>query len=174
MSSERDRPEGAAAPAAPSRYRVPLRLEEALGAVALGLICAISFANVVVRYATNVSFAFTEEFSVFLLAFMTFVGASLAFAKDGHIRILFFVERLPPRLRRACGWTSLGVTVALLGLIAYYGALFTLDEWRYGETSPGLGYPNWIYTVWLPLLVAAMLARLAGRAWAMYRNRPRS
>ncbi|HET6520910.1 MAG TPA: TRAP transporter small permease, partial [Geminicoccaceae bacterium] len=115
---------------------MPPRLEEALGAAALGLICVISFANVVVRYATNVSFAFTEEFSVFLLAFMTFVGASLAFARDGHIRIPFFVERLPPSLRRACGWVSLGVTVALLGLIAYYGALFTLDEWRYGETSP--------------------------------------
>ena len=172
MSAEGDHPEGAAAaPDSPPRHRVPLRLEEALGAAALGLICAISFANVVVRYATNVSFAFTEEFSVFLLAFMTFIGASLAFAKDGHIRILFFVERLPPSLRRACGWISLGVTVALLGLIAYYGALFTLDEWRYGETSPGLGYPNWIYTVWLPLLVAAMLARLAGRAWAAYRGR---
>ena len=171
MSPDKE-PGGGATPASPPpRHRVPLRLEEALGAAALGLICAISFANVVVRYATNVSFAFTEEFSVFLLAFMTFVGASLAFAKDGHIRILFFVERLPPPLRRACGWISLAVIAALLGLIAYYGALFTLDEWRYGETSPGLGDPTLIYTVWLPLLVAAMLARLAGRAWAAYRGR---
>lgn len=158
----------------PARHRVPLRLEEALGAAALALICLISFANVVVRYATNASFAFTEEFSVFLLAFMAFVGASLAFAKGGHIRMVFFTERLPPALRRACAWLSLAATAVVLALVLYYGALFALDQWRYGETSPGLGYPNWIYTVWLPILAAAMLARVAGRAWVLYRRRDRA
>ena len=78
---------------------VPVRIEEALGAAAMALICLISFGNVVVRYATNISFAFTEEYSVFLLVFMTFVGASAAFASNEHIRITFFLERMSPGLR---------------------------------------------------------------------------
>jgi len=36
-----------------------------LASVALIAICLISLGNVIVRYATDASFAFTEEFSVF-------------------------------------------------------------------------------------------------------------
>ena len=49
----------------------------------------------------------------------------------------------------------------------------TYDEWYWGETSPGLGYPAWIYTVWLPLLSLAILGRVIGRAVATFRGRAR-
>lgn len=151
---------------------VPVRIEEALGAAAMGLICLISFGNVVVRYATNYSFAFTEEFSVFLLVFMTFVGASAAFASNEHIRITFFLERMPPRLRLVCEIVTLLATTLMFSLIVYYGAQVTFDEWYWGETSPGLGYPAWAYTIWLPLLCVAILLRVFGRAFARFRRRP--
>lgn len=145
-------------PSAPAR--MSLRIEEAIGAASMALICIISFANVVVRYATNVSFAFTEEFSVFLLVVMTFVGASLAVATDSHIRIHFFIDRLGPKARAVADAISLLATTAMYAFITYHGALLTLDEWRFGETSPGLGYPNWIYTVWLPVLSVVVLIRV--------------
>jgi len=53
----------------------------------MALICLITFANVLVRYFTDESFAFTEEFSIFLMVFMTFVGASAAFVRNTHIRV---------------------------------------------------------------------------------------
>lgn len=151
--------------------RVPIRIEEALAAAAMALICIISFANVVVRYVTNISFAFTEEFSVFLMVFMTFVGASLAFAVNGHIRIAFLAERLGPTGRRICEAVALAASSAMFALIFWYGATLTYDEWRFEETSPGLGYPTWIYTIWMPLLSIAILLRLLGRAVAMVRGR---
>jgi TRAP-type transport system small permease protein len=151
---------------------VPVRIEEALGAAAMGLICLISFGNVVVRYATNYSFAFTEEFSVFLLVFMTFVGASAAFASNEHIRITFFLERMPPTLRLVCEIVTILATTLMFSLIVYYGAQVTFDEWYWGETSPGLGYPAWAYTIWLPLLCVAILLRVFGRAFARFRRRP--
>src|SRR5690606_30996605 len=79
--------------------RVPVAIEDALGAAAMAAICLISLGNVVVRYTTNYSFAFTEEFSVFLLVFMTFVGASAAFATNEHIRITYFLNRSSPTAR---------------------------------------------------------------------------
>jgi TRAP-type transport system small permease protein len=148
---------------------VPVRIEEALGAAAMATICLISFGNVVVRYATNYSFAFTEEFSVFLLVFMTFVGASAAFASNEHIRITFFLERMPPWLRALCEIVTLVATTLMFSLIVYYGAQVTYDEWYWGETSPGLGNPVWMYTIWLPLLSIAILLRVLGRA--LYRLR---
>ncbi|SEO42006.1 TRAP-type C4-dicarboxylate transport system, small permease component [Salinihabitans flavidus] len=152
-----------------NHVRVPVRIEEALGAAAMAAICLISIANVVVRYATNISFAFTEEFSVFLLVFMTFVGASLAFASNEHIRITFFLERMPPALRWICEVVTVVATTLMFSLVVYYSASITYDEWYWGETSPGLGNPVWIYTIWLPLLSVAILLRVLGRAWATLR-----
>ncbi|MEQ8429805.1 MAG: TRAP transporter small permease [Silicimonas sp.] len=146
--------------------RVPVRIEEAMGAAALAVICLISLGNVVVRYATNVSFAFTEEFSVFLLVFMTFTGASLAFATNEHIRITFFLDRLPERLRWLAEVVTLVVTVTMFSMIIWYGGRVTYDEWYWGETSPGLGNPVWLYTIWLPLLSIAIILRVLGRGWA--------
>jgi len=128
----------------------------------MAAICVISFSNVVVRYATNVSFAFTEEFSVFLLVVLTFVGAALAFANNDHIRIVFLVRRLGPIGRRLCDGLSLVSTVLLFGVLAYFGAILTWEEYSWGETSPALGYPTWIYTIWLPLLSLLVLARVLG------------
>jgi len=147
-------------PAAP-----PFRIEEAVAALAMGLICLISISNVVVRYATDVSFAFTEEYSVFLLVVVTFVGTSLAFATNDHIRIAFFAQRMGRLGQTVCGIVSVSASALMFGLIAYYGADLAIDEYIYEETSPGLGYPAWIYTIWLPVLSLAVLFRIAQSAW---------
>lgn len=153
--------------------RPAIKVEEAVGAAAMALIFLISISNVVVRYATDISFAFTEEFSVFLLVFMTFVGASLAVATDGHIRITFFRDRMGPRRRLLCDGLSLLASTALFSLIVWHGTILTLDDLYWGETSPGLGLPRWIYTVWLPLLSVVIVIRLLLKLWRL-RIEPRA
>lgn len=150
---------------------VPVRIEEALGAAAMALICLISFANVIARYATNVSFAFTEEYSVFLLVFMTFVGTSAAFAGNEHIRITFFLDRMPGPLRWLCEIVTLLATTLMFALIVYYGARVTYTEWYWSETTPGLGNPSWVYTIWMPILSVAIILRVLGRGWATLRRK---
>lgn len=150
--------------------RVPISIERSLGATAMALICLISFANVVVRYATDISFAFTEEYSVFLLVFMTFVGASLAFATNENIRITFLIDKLPPRGRLACEVIAALASLLMFAMVVWYSGELTFDEFRYDETSPGLGYPIWIYTIWLPILGVAILLRILGRLIAAVRG----
>ncbi|QIE55620.1 TRAP transporter small permease [Pikeienuella piscinae] len=151
--------------------RVSISIERSLAAAAMAAICFISFANVVVRYATNVSFAFTEEFSVFLLVLLTFIGGSLAFATNENIRIGFVPEHLSPRWKRACDVAALLASMLMFALVLRYSAELSWDEYRFEETSPGLGYPNWIYTIWLPILSVAIIARLMGRLNALLRGR---
>jgi TRAP-type C4-dicarboxylate transport system permease small subunit len=150
--------------------RVPLKLEEAICAGSMGLICLISFGNVVVRYLSDYSFAFTEEYSIFLLVVMTFAGSALAFAKGGHIRITYLVGKMPLPLRLMCEAVAILATTIMFALIVYYGGLLAWDEYAFGERSPGLGYPRWIYTVWLPILSVAILLRVAGYAWRTFRT----
>ncbi|MCK6430121.1 MAG: TRAP transporter small permease [Burkholderiaceae bacterium] len=150
--------------------RVPIQIEEAAAAIAMALICLITFANVVVRYLTNASFAFTEEISVFLLVVLTLVGAAAAFARDLNIRVLFFAEMLPARPRRALELTSMALSAVLFTLVAWYGWRFFLDDWKFGTTSPGLGIPQWMYSIWLVVLSIAIVARLLGRLWRVWRR----
>ncbi|HMB09172.1 TRAP transporter small permease [Saliniramus sp.] len=166
MSDDRDIPHTPQSPdTGADHVIVPVKIEEALGAAAMALICLISFGNVLARYFTNISFAFTEEFSVVLLAFMTFVGASAAFASNEHIRITFFLQRMPRSLRWLCELVTVIVTTIMFSMIVYYGALVTYDEWYWGETSPGLGNPVWLYTIWLPILSIAIILRVLGRGY---------
>jgi len=124
----------------------------------------------VVRYLTDASFAFTEEFSVFLLVVLTLVGAAAAFAHNRNIRVEFFAAMTPPSVQR---WLEIGgllLTALLFAMVAWYGARFVADDWKYGTTSPGIGIPQWVYSVWLPVLSLLIAARALGRVVRLLRQ----
>lgn len=138
----------------------PYTIEQILTGIVMGLIVLITFGNVLVRYFTSQSFAATEEFSIALLIVLSFVGSSAAFAFDRHIRVAFFVDRLPRRMRAFAEWLSFAVTAGLFAFIAFYAVRLTWDQYRFEETSPALGVPQWWYTVWMPALALALVLRL--------------
>ena len=146
------------------RPRVPIRIEEALAALAIAVMGFITFANVLTRYLTNISLAFTEEYAIALMVVMTLLGASVAVVRDHHIRITYFVERLPQGMRRPAELFAIAVTALVFLGLAGYGSIMVWDEYRFEETSPGLGVPQWIYSVWLPVLSVVIVARALGRA----------
>lgn len=138
----------------------PLTMEQWLAGIVMALIVLISLGNVLVRYLSSQSFAATEEFSIALLLVLSFLGSSTAFALDRHIRVTFFIERLPPRLRHGAEWLSFVVTALLFAFIAWYAAKLTFDQYRFEETSPALGLPQWWYTLWMPVLAGVTVLRL--------------
>lgn len=147
-------------PAGDEQHPEPYTIEQILSGVVMALIVLITFANVLVRHFTSQSFAATEEFSIALLIVLSFLGSSAAFAFDRHIRVVFFAHLLPGRLRKALEWLSFAATASLFAFIAYYAGRLTWDQYRFEETSPALGVPQWWYTVWMPLLAALLVVRL--------------
>ncbi|MDX2351220.1 TRAP transporter small permease [Stutzerimonas xanthomarina] len=139
--------------------RQDARLERVLATLALVVISLISLGNVVVRYFTDASFAFTEEISVFLLVILTFAGASVAMRSNRHIRI-GLAERMFPSLRTPLILLQWLACVSVLAMVLWYGGQFALEEYQWESESPGLGLPNWWYVVWLPLLALLMVVRL--------------
>jgi TRAP-type C4-dicarboxylate transport system permease small subunit len=143
--------------------RIPLSIERVALALGMAGIALITLANVVTRYLSNISLAFTEEYSVVLMVVVTLVGSSYAFAAGRHVRIDYFVELLSPRNNRRFEIASLVLVVAIFVLIVFYGAKLTWDDYRYGVLSPGLGHPEWIYVASLPVFGLAVIGRAAGR-----------
>lgn len=139
--------------------RPDARFERVLAALAMLVIGLISLANVLVRYLTDASFAFTEEFSVFLLVLLTFAGASVALRQHRHIRISFLERALPPGPRRVLIVVQSLCGLVVLGLIVWFGGLLAWQEYQWDTLSAGLGLPQWIYLIWLPVLCAVMMLR---------------
>lgn len=138
----------------------PARLERAFAAGCMALLCLITFSNVLVRYLTNVSFAFTEEISVFLLLVLTLLGSVSAFAEGRHVRITLLVDTLPNAGKAICSSLEWAANVAMFALLAWTGYRMAIDDFDFEVTSPGLGLPQWLYTAWLPLLSALIVMRL--------------
>lgn len=152
------------------RTRLTLKFEEVVVAAGMAAIALITAANVVVRYLTNISFAFTEEYSVVLMVIVTVLGTSLAMAGGRHIRIEYFTQLLEPRGRQIAEIVAMALVIVCFAIIAVYGFKLTWDEYRYESLTPGLGDPQWLHTGWLPLLSLFVIGRAAGRMVRMWRG----
>jgi TRAP-type C4-dicarboxylate transport system permease small subunit len=135
-------------------------VERFLGAAAMAAMVLITLGNVVVRYLTDISFAFTEEVSVFLLVFLTFVGSAKAFLDGNQMAVTYFVDKLAWPWKRRALLLGLAMSAVMLALLAWYGSRMAWDDYDLEVTSPGLGWPQWLYTVWLPLLSLLVLGRI--------------
>ena len=139
-----------------------LRLEDWLTVIVMATLALITFANVLVRYFTNSSFAWTEEISIFLMIVLALVAGSAAVARNQHIRIEYFAEGGSPQRRRRLAQLGALSVALLFGLIAVLSVRVVWDDYRFGETSPGIGVPQWWYSIWLPVLSALITWRAIG------------
>jgi TRAP-type C4-dicarboxylate transport system permease small subunit len=142
--------------------RVPLKIEDWLTVLVMGALALITFANVLARYFTSQSFAWTEEFSVFLMIVLALVGSSAAAARDRHIRIEYFSESGSMARRKTLARFGAVMVALLFTLIGVLSIRLVWDDYRYNETSPGIGIPQWWYSIWLPVLSLGMALRALG------------
>lgn len=152
------------APTVPPADAAPraLRLEDWLTVLVMAALALITFANVLVRYFTNSSFAWTEEISVFLMIVLALVGGSAAVARDRHIRIEYFADGGSALRKKRLAQLGAIAVALLFALIAVLSVRVVWDDYRFGETSPGIGVPQWWYSIWLPVFSALIAARALG------------
>ncbi len=142
-------------------------LEDYVGAAVMAALALITFINVLVRYFTDQSFAWTEEISVFLMIVLALVGGSAAFIRNRHIRIEYFFETSKPQTRQILNQISVFLSMLMFGSLTILSARLVWDDYRFEETSPAIGLPQWWYSVWLPVVSAIIFLRLAGQMFRL-------
>lgn len=142
--------------------RVPLKIEDWLTVIVMGALALITFGNVIARYFTSQSFAWTEELSVFLMIVLALVGSSAAVARDRHIRIEYFSDSGSVARRKALARFGAAMVALLFTLIGVLSIRLVWDDYRFEETSPGIGVPQWWYSIWLPILSLGIALRALG------------
>jgi len=123
-------------------------------------LCVITMMNVVVRYLTDESFAWTEELSVFLLILTTMAGTAAAAMRDNHIRIEFFLQRGSAAHRRRMLLFGAAISGVFFLVLALLTGRMAWDDYKYAEISMGLGVPRWWYTAWVPALSVVISFRI--------------
>jgi TRAP-type C4-dicarboxylate transport system permease small subunit len=131
--------------------------EKILCAAIFMAMTGIGFANVVIRYLTNRSFAATEELLVNGFLLLTLLGAAIAARRGEHLAVTILFDALPRRGRMVLLWISGALGLALLGLSAWFCWQLLVYQFQSGLASYALQLPAWYYTAGLPfafLLVA--------------------
>jgi TRAP-type C4-dicarboxylate transport system permease small subunit len=90
------------------------------------------------------------------------VAGSAAVARDRHIRIEYFAESGSMARRKGLAQFGAAMVAILFFLIAALSVRVVWDDFRFEETSPGIGVPQWWYSIWLPIVCTAIGLRAVG------------
>ena len=138
----------------------------------MSLMVVIVFANVIARYYLSASLAWSEEVARFMLIWLVFIGAVLAYVNDEHLGLDIIVQLFPRRIRY-----GLAVVADLLIMVAIYlvihgGAVLMRDSWEWGSPATDTPY-GYVYTV-VPacgiLLLLQTIGKMVGHLQAMCRT----
>ncbi|WP_171179354.1 TRAP transporter small permease [Ruegeria sp. HKCCD8929] len=112
------------------------QIEETVIAVLLGLMTAVTFANVVARFAFNSNILWALELTVFMFAWLVLLGASYAVKKHAHLGVDAILNMLAPAPRRVLALISVGCCL-IFSLLLLKGAY---DYWAvFADLPPTSG-----------------------------------
>lgn len=125
--------------------------EEVLLFIAFLAITIITFANVVSRNLAGVSLSFTEEITINLLVLITFLGSAIGVRKYAHLGFTLLFDKGNKAIRLFIVFFAGLMSLALFGVLAWYGWEMVSFQMMMNQTTPALGMPQWILSLALPL-----------------------
>lgn len=140
--------------------RLAHHFEEVLAGSLLVVMAVLAFLNILARYLTRYSFAFTEEIEVAALVWITMLGAAIAFREALHLGFGILRDRLPRPVRRGLAALTGVTAVATMAMLAWAGWRQIQSQIALGTTSEALGIPEWIYTAALPVGALLVIVRV--------------
>jgi TRAP-type C4-dicarboxylate transport system permease small subunit len=148
--------------------RVNAAIDAGLGGllrVAVAAIAVVVVAQVFFRYVLNDALSWGEEAARYLLVLTTFLGASVAMRRRGHMAVEFFVDRLPPGARRRVDLAAQAAACLVHAVLIGQGtalALRNLDQF-----SPALSIPIGLLYLLLPLAGVLLLLQAVQQVCAL-------
>ena len=101
--------------------------------IMLAVMSVIIFANVVLRYSTNVSIEWAEEVARHLMIWLTFIGCGPVLRYAGHIAVENLQDSLPRPMAIALRAFIAVLLAALFVFLTWYGIDY-MDRTQYQQT----------------------------------------
>jgi C4-dicarboxylate transporter DctQ subunit len=110
----------------------------------------------------------TEEVARYAMAYLVFVGASIAAKEGAHIGITAFTSRLSPRHERLMRTTAMLIAFIFSVIVFYLSINILQFMMGTGQTSPVLIIPMWWIFAALPIGSALMSIRYLQVAYKQF------
>ncbi|WP_029265983.1 TRAP transporter small permease [Virgibacillus alimentarius] len=127
-----------------------LYVEYTILASSMAIMAIITFANVLSRFFFGLSLSFTEEVTINLFVLLTFVGASVGIYKGAHLGFNLLYEKAN-NVNKVISSIFVGAVIAFFFfVVAYHGLDIVSAQWERGQTTPALGWPQWVFSSAVP------------------------
>lgn len=105
--------------------------------------------GVVSRYVFGSQSRWTEELAIYLLVWVSLLGAALMFRERGHLGVDYFVGKLDPAARRLAAVIAELAVIIFAGFALVYGGWMLVSETlRSGQLTPAMGWRiGYLYSV---------------------------
>jgi tripartite ATP-independent transporter DctM subunit len=134
-----------------------LHIVEILAAVLLVADLGVVSASVLCRYVLAAPLVWSDDVARALLLGLSFLGAAAALARGENAGVVFFVDRLRPRIRRVAD-AVVGVLIVVVAAALTWNAIVLLQDTS-GQTV-GAGIPQEVF--FAPIVAAAAAMTVFG------------
>jgi C4-dicarboxylate transporter DctQ subunit len=135
--------------------KIIAHLEEMLIATGLLLAATILFINVILRYFFHSGFVWAEELTLYMIIWITFIGASVGVRRRAHLGVTALVDALPALPQRIVAMSAYLFSVAFTGFLFIYGSLQTLAVRATHQLSSAMEIP--VYWIYMAIAVGGFL-----------------
>lgn len=132
---------------------------------AIILASGLLLVNVALRYVFLLPLGWAEELSLYLMAWIVFVGCSVAIRSRGHIAIDLLPLALSPSNRRRLALAVGLVVLVFLAVFFYYSGAHTLRIKESGQVTPIMQAPMWLAYLSMPVASVLMFLRTCQLIW---------
>lgn len=135
--------------------------------LALAVMVAVIFSQVVMRYVFNNSLSWSEEFARYLFVWFSWMGVSAAVKDKEHLKVDILLTALEKRgLLKAKEVTNLVVSLVWLVttlIVAYYGFQVVMAQMSMRVVTPAMRLPVWIGYLSVPACSVVVGIRIMAR-----------
>ena len=100
------------------------KLEESIISLLLVCMTVLVFSEVVLRFGFNTGIHWSQEVTLYMMAWFVLFGASYGVKVGAHIAVDSFVKIFPQKIRRMMGLLSVSICIA-------YCVIFMVGAWGY-------------------------------------------
>lgn len=119
-------------------------LLERVLAVLLLLGLSLNFLNVIGRYVGGYAINGAAEIEIYILIWITFLGAAFVTWRSAHLRMDVLIAACPPVLRWLVGVVEMLVMLVVAGFVAWHSFKYVERIYALGAVSDIARIPTWI------------------------------
>lgn len=127
------------------------KIEKFVSCACVSIMAVLVFSNAIARFLFKHSLAVSDEMSTYLFVLMSFMGTAIAARRRAHLGLSIITDRVSPHTRLIIQLVMYGISVLFCLLIVFFGVQMVISQYRLGQETANMQWPEWIYGSFVPI-----------------------